>query len=74
MILGDMLRMYVMHQHQKWEEYLPLLEFIYNNGYQESLRMIPFEALYRHSCTTLISWSGPVNKVLIGPDILLDME
>ena len=33
MILEDMLRMYVMHQHRKWEEYLPLVEFAYNNGY-----------------------------------------
>lgn len=26
-ILEDMLRMYVMHQQRKWEEYLPLFEF-----------------------------------------------
>jgi hypothetical protein len=26
---------------QKWEEYLPLVEFSYNNGYQESLKMSP---------------------------------
>jgi len=45
-ILEYMLRMYVMHQHQKWEEYLPLVEFSYNNGYHESLRMSLFEALY----------------------------
>jgi len=32
-ILEGMLRMYVMHQHQKWEEYLPLVDFTYNNGY-----------------------------------------
>jgi len=43
-ILGDMLRMYVMHQ-QKKLEYLPLVEFACNNGYQDSLRMNPFEAL-----------------------------
>jgi hypothetical protein len=42
----DMLRMHVMHQPKKWEDYLPLVEFTYNNGYQESLKMIPFEALY----------------------------
>jgi len=47
MILEDMLRMYVMHQQRKWEEYLPLVEFSYNNGYQEPLKMSPFEALYR---------------------------
>ena len=32
-ILEDMLRMYVIHQEWKWEEYLPLVEFSYNNGY-----------------------------------------
>jgi hypothetical protein len=42
-ILEDMLRMHVMHQPKKWEDYLPLVEFAYNNGYQESLKMSPFE-------------------------------
>jgi hypothetical protein len=45
-VLEDMLRMHVMHQPKQWEEYLPLVEFSYNNGYQESLKMSPFEALY----------------------------
>lgn len=35
MILEDMLRMYVMHQQQNYEEYLPLVELTYNNDYQE---------------------------------------
>jgi len=70
----DILRMYVMHQQRKWEEYLPLVEFMYNNGYQESLKMSPFEALYGQSCNTPISWSDPVNRVLIGPNMLVEME
>jgi hypothetical protein len=45
-ILEDMLIMHVMHQPKKWEDFLPLVEFAYNNGYQESLKMIPFEVLY----------------------------
>jgi hypothetical protein len=45
-ILEDVLRMHVMHQPKKWEDYLPLVEFSYNNGYQESLKMSPFKALY----------------------------
>jgi hypothetical protein len=45
-VLEDMLRIPVMHQPKKWEEYLPLVDFSYQNGYQESLKMIPFEALY----------------------------
>jgi hypothetical protein len=49
-VLEDMLTMHVMHQPKKWEDYLPLVEFAYNNGYQESLKMRPFEALYGRQC------------------------
>jgi len=74
MILQDMLRMYVMHQQRKWEEYLPLVDFAYNNGHQESLKMSSFEALYGWSYNTLVSWSDQVNMVLIGQDMLVEME
>jgi hypothetical protein len=45
-VIDDMLRMYVMEKPSKWEDYLHLVEFTYNNGYQVSLKMSPFEALY----------------------------
>ena len=43
----DMLRMYVMDQHKRWEEFLPLIEFTYNNSYQSTIKMAPFDFLYR---------------------------
>ena len=52
----------------------PLVEFAYNNGYQESLRMSPFRALCGWSCSTPISWSDLVSRVLIGPYMLADIE
>jgi hypothetical protein len=45
-ILEDMLRACVLEFPQKWDECLPLAEFSYNNSYQESIKMAPFEALY----------------------------
>jgi transposase InsO family protein len=45
-ILEDMLRACVLEFPQKWDDYLPLAEFSYNNSYQESIKMAPFEALY----------------------------
>jgi transposase InsO family protein len=54
-IIEDMLRMYVMDKTSKWEHYLHLVEFAYNNGYQESLRMSPFEALYGRKCNIPVS-------------------
>jgi hypothetical protein len=35
-IIEYMLRMYVMDNPSKWEDYLHLGEFAYNNGYQDS--------------------------------------
>jgi hypothetical protein len=45
-ILEDMLRACVLEYPQKWDECLPLAEFSYNNSYQGSIKMAPFEALY----------------------------
>jgi hypothetical protein len=73
-IVEDMLRMHVMHQPKKWEDYLPLVEFAYNNGYQESLKMSPFEALYGRQCKIPINWSNPVDRITIRPDMLKEME
>jgi hypothetical protein len=73
-ILEDMLRMHVFHQPKKWEDYLPLVEFSYNNGYQESLKMSPFEVLYGRPCNTPIIWSNPINIIYFRPDMLKEME
>jgi hypothetical protein len=45
-ILEDMLRACALEFPQKWDDCLPLAEFSYNNSYQESIKMAPFEALY----------------------------
>jgi hypothetical protein len=66
--------MHVRHQPKKWEDYLPLVEFDYNNGYQESLKMSPFEALYGRQCNIPISWNDPVDIVTIGTYMLKEME
>lgn len=73
-ILEDMLRMYVMEQPTKWEDYLHLVEFSYNNSYHESLKMSPSEVLYGKICRTPSKWSSPKNKLFLGPDIIEKME
>jgi hypothetical protein len=55
-ILEDMLHMYVMDQQKCWEEFLPLVEFAYNNSYQSSIKMAPFKFLYGRPCRTPLSW------------------
>jgi hypothetical protein len=51
-ILEDMLRACVLSSRGSWESWLPLAEFAYNNSYQESIKMAPFEALYGRKCRT----------------------
>jgi hypothetical protein len=60
-----MLRMYKRTKPTKWEEYLHLLEFIYNNGYQASTKMTPFQVLYGRKCTTQMSWNNLVDKIMV---------
>ena len=73
-VLVDMIRMYVMDKPCKWEDYLHLVEFADNNIFQVSVGMSSFEILYGCKCNTPISWSSPVDILMLGPDLLEDME
>jgi hypothetical protein len=53
---------------------LHLIEFAYNNGYQASLKMSPFEALYGRKDNTPVSWDNPTDKVVLGPEWIREME
>ena len=44
-ILKDMLRACVPDLKGSWEEHLPLVEFAYNNSYQVSIQMAPYDTL-----------------------------
>ena len=73
-IIEDMLHMYVRTKPNKWEDYLHLVEFTYNNGYQISAKLSPFEILYGRKCSTLISWDNSANQLMVGPEMLQEIE
>ena len=50
-ILEDMLRACVQEFSRSWDFCLHLIEFAYNNSYQATIDMTPFEALYGKYCT-----------------------
>ncbi|KAI5356472.1 hypothetical protein L3X38_009368 [Prunus dulcis] len=54
--LEDMLRACALQFREDWDEKLPLMEFAYNNSYQASIRMSPFDALYGKQCRTPFYW------------------
>ena len=73
-VVEDMLRAYVMQKPTKWEDYLHLVEFAYNNRYNTSLQMSPFEILYGQNCRTPSSQSGLEDRLMLGPEMLKEME
>ena len=67
-----MLRACVLDLKGSWEEYLPLVEFAYNNSYQASIQMAPYEALYGRPCRSLIYWTEVGERSITGPDLIRD--
>jgi transposase InsO family protein len=49
-ILEDMLSACASKDKKSWDKCLPYAEFSYDNNYQESLKMSPFEVLYGRKC------------------------
>ncbi|WVZ53175.1 hypothetical protein U9M48_004155 [Paspalum notatum var. saurae] len=49
-------------------------KFTYNNSYQKTLEMAPFEALYGRRCRTPLNWSEPGERVTFGPDLVTQAE
>ena len=73
-ILEDMLRACALDYGSSWDENLPYAEFSYNNSYQSSLKMAPFEALYIRRCRTPLSWDEVGDRQLFGPDLIKESE
>jgi hypothetical protein len=62
--------MYVMDCPTKWKDYVHLVPFAYNNGYQSYVKMSPFEVLYGRRCRTPMNWDNPMDEIILGPDML----
>ena len=71
-VLEDMLRACVLDLKGRWEEHLPLVEFAYNNSYQVSIQMAPYEALYERPCRSPICWTEVGKSSITGPDLIID--
>ena len=68
--LEDMLRACVIEFKGSWDTHLSLIEFAYNNSYQSSIGMAPFEALYGRKCRTPVCWDEVGERKLIGPELI----
>ena len=69
-ILEDMLRACVLDFHTAWDRSLPLVEFAYNNSFQTSIGMAPYEALYGRRCRTPLCWDEVGERKLDNPELV----
>ncbi|XP_070030045.1 uncharacterized protein [Nicotiana sylvestris] len=72
-ILEDMLRACVIDFGGQWDQFLPLIEFSYNNSYQSNIEMDPFETLYGRRCRSPIRWFELGEGKLYGTDLVKDV-
>jgi hypothetical protein len=73
-IVEDMLKACVIHFDKTWNKCLALAEFAYNNNYQASLKMAPFEALYGRRCHTPLNLSQEGERTWFGPKLVQEAE
>ena len=71
-MLEDMVRACVLGHKGSWEEHFPLVELAYNNNYQASIQMAPYEALYGRPCRSPICWTEVGENSITGPDLIRD--
>src|SRR3954468_7722320 len=67
-LLEDMLRSCVLDFEGSWEDHLHLVEFAYNNSYQASIGMAPFEALYHRPCRSPLCWVDARESTIVRTD------
>ncbi|KAL0537322.1 hypothetical protein IC582_026299 [Cucumis melo] len=69
-VLEDMLRACELEFPSSWDSHLYLMEFAYNNSYQATIGMAPFEALYGKCCRSPVCWGEVGEQRLMGPELV----
>ena len=56
-----------------WDDHQLLVKFSYNNSYQTSIQMAPYEALYEIKCKSPVCWDNISERKLLGLDLILQI-
>jgi hypothetical protein len=73
-VLEVILRACALKHGGSWDKSLPYAKFSYNNSYQPSLKMSPFEALYGRKCRTPLYWDQTGERQFFGPELIQEAE
>lgn len=60
----------MLEQDGAWDNHFPLIEFTYNNSFQDSIGMAPYEAFYGRRCRTSLCWYESGKSDVLGPKIV----
>jgi hypothetical protein len=69
-----MLRLCVLDFKGNWIQFLPLVEFVYNNSFQATIGMAPYEALYGRKYRSPLYWDEVGERQLLGLEIVQDTK
>ncbi|KAL0549472.1 hypothetical protein IC582_013955 [Cucumis melo] len=69
-VLEDMLQACVLKFSGSWDSHLHLMEFTYNNSYQATIGMAPFEALYGKCCRSSVCWGEVGEQRMLDPELV----
>jgi hypothetical protein len=69
-----MLRACALQHGSSWDKSLPYAEFSYNNSYQASLKMSPFETLFGRKCRTPLFLDQTRGRQFFGPELIQEAE
>ena len=69
-----MLKSCVIDYEGSWDRHIPLVEFVYNNSFQSSIGIVPYEALYGRKCKTPLCWTELSEKKVIDLDLIQETE
>jgi hypothetical protein len=72
--LEDMLRLCVLDFKGSWIRYLLLVEFAYNNSFQPTIGMAPYEALYGRKCRLPLYWDEVGERQMLGPELVQETK
>lgn len=53
-----------------WKDYLYMVELSYNNCYQKSIQMAPFEVLYGLKCRSPLYWDEIGEQSVLGLELI----
>ena len=69
-VLEDLLKACTLDLKGNWDNYLPLVEFAYNNNFQASIGMTHFKGLYGRRCWYPVCWDDVGEKKLLRPELV----